>query len=796
MLKHYLAIAWRHMLRQPLYTLLNVAGLAVGIAATLFILLYLDFELHFDSFHTNKDRLFRVDTKGIKTHKQDLEVDWNNVPRNFGVLAKADYPEIEDYVGFYRFFEEEEVHFDVDGVQTKETAVYLADANVLEIFSFELMAGNPLTALKAPNKIIISESLARRMFGKEKALGKIIKTTLSHTFPETDPNYSLEVTGVFKDLPPNTHLEIAAMLSAETDPHLHDHYFNRFNTHTYFLLQPEADPLALAPKLTSLYDRYLDPEREPVMVSARHELIPITDIHLANTGGLTYIYLFSGIGVLLLLIALISYVNLVTAQASRRALEVGVRKVIGSQRLQLVFQFLTESMLLTSIALLMALSLVFLLVEPVNQMLSLQLRLAQLWQPFSMLGMLGILLAIGVLGGSYPAFFLSSFTPLTMLKGKLQKGVALRSGLVSVQFAVVIFVLTCTGMIYLQLQFMRNKDLGFDQTQLIRLTLSGEDWDAKYDVLKEQLLQHTAISSVGSAGFVAGMGEMGRRPISAEGAAGPEPQFVHFGQIDYDYLATMGMVLADGRNFSTEFQNDARESVLINESFAHAFGLDHPVGAKIRFGDQGNPNFETIVGVVKDFHESTLHQPIGAQLFLLGAAREVVVKVDGDVQDAIQYIEKSWEGVYPNTPFEFQFLKEELAAAYATDQVRGKIFIAFSILTIFIAFLGLFGLASYVSIQRSKELAIRKVLGARLADLLHLLTKDFLLLVLMAALPGFLAAWWMIKSWLANFAYQTEISYLLFGQVFLFTLLLVLITTGIHAFRAALLNPSNALQSE
>lgn len=796
MLKNYLLIAWRNIRRQPLYSIFNIMGLAVGISASLFILLYLHFELNYDQFHSQKDRLFRVQTDELKMRSRDLQVSWTTVPRNFAALARQDFPEIEATLSFHQFFSEGEVKFVHEGKTTSESAVYAVDSNLLQVLTYDLIAGNPREALSGPNKMIVSESLAKRLFGNAPALGEIVSTRLSHIFPDTDNNYALEITGVFKDLPANTHLTAEALLSAETDPHLNDHYFNRFNASTYLLLHPGVDPANFAPKLTGLYERYLDPEREPVMVSAKHSLLPIADIHMAETGGYTYLYIFSGVGLLLLLIAMISYINMVTAQASRRALEVGLRKVLGSLRKHLIFQFLTESLLLTSLALVLAFGIVILFIHPLNEMLDLQLSITQLLSPVIVLGTLGVLLTVGILGGSYPAFFLSSFAPLTVMKGKRSKGASLRSALVGIQFAVVIFVLICTGMIYEQLQFMRSKDLGFDQEQILRLGLEGADVEQKYPLLREALLQRTGIAGVGAASFMPGMGQMGRRPISAEGTAGLEPQFVRFGQIDYHYLETMGVEFLDGRNFSTDFPSDDTTAVIVNEAFCRNFGIEDPIGARIRLGDSGNPNFETIVGVVKDFHQSSLHDPIESQLLFLGTGLQVAVKVQGDMQTVLSNMEDTWNKNYPSIPFNYEFLNEELATIYEADQRRGKIFFALSLMTLFIAFLGLFGLASYVTTQRDKELAVRKVVGAKSLDLVQLLTKDFILLVLLAAIPAALGAWFLIKNWLADFAYQTPMNYGLFLAILLFTLVLVALTTGLHAIRAASLNPAEALKRE
>lgn len=796
MFQNFMLVAWRNISRQPLYSVLNILGLAIGIAASLFILLYLNFELNYDQFHENKDRLYRVETNGLKLRSREMEVDWNGVPRNLGPLARENFPEIEEVVCFHQFHSEGAVNFDFEGKVIAEEAVYAVDTNLLSALTLDLVAGSRTNALHGPNRMIISQTLARRLFGESSAVGKMVRTELTHIFPNTPSEFAIEITGVFKDFPANSHMEAEALLSASTDPHLDRYHFSRFNASAYFLLHPEASAEAVATKLTGLYERHLDPDREPVLLSANHQLTPITGIHMAATGGPTYLYIFAGVAILLLLIAMISYVNMVTAQASRRSLEVGLRKVLGSSRGHLVGQFLTESILLSFIGLVLAILIVWISLEPINQMLNLQLYAGQLLSAQVVVGMLIIWSILGVLGGGYPAFFLSSYQPISVMKGQKSRGVPLRRALVAVQFAVVLFVLVCTGMIYQQLQFMRGKDLGFDRDQLLQFGLEGTESTDKYTVLREQLLQHPNIHAVSRSSFMPGMGQMGRRPISAEGTAGLEPQFVSFGQVDDNFFPTMGIELIAGRGYSTEFPADDTTAVIVNQAFCRNFGIEDPIGARIRFGDSGNPNFETIVGVIEDFHQSSLHDPIESQLFFRSAGLQVGVKISGNLPEALDYMRDQWATLYPETPFAFQFINEGLEQLYETDQIRGRIFLGLSLMTLFIAFLGLFGLASYVSSQRDKELAVRKIVGAKWTDLVSLLTRDFLWLVLLASFPAFIGAWFLIRNWLEDFAYQVPMSYGLFFLVLLGTLLFVLVVTGLHAVRAAGLNPAQALKNE
>lgn len=796
MLENYLVIIQRNIARHPGYTILNLSCLALSIAAVLYVLLYLNFELNYDRFHPMANRIYRIDTKSIETHEKVMDVEWRSTPANLGTYLQQDYPGIEAYARLYKFWKDDEVKFQYEGKVIEEEDVFAADASVFEVFSFDLIKGDPHTALNDPNKIVLSESLAQRIFDQQDPIGKILSNSLFINLPDIKKDNSLMVTGVYRDLPKNTHLIAEALISAETDSQLNEYYFNEFNVFTYVLLSQEVKPATLAPKLSEIYDKYLNAEREPVLTRANHELIPLAKIHMKETGGHTYIYIFSAVSLLLLLIASISYVNLVTAQASRRSLEIGIRKVLGSHRRQLTVQFLAESLFFTLLALVLAIVLVVLSTSFLNEMLGLQLDTRQLWQFPLLLSMLAIVLLLGILGGSYPAFFLSSFEPITVMKGTLIKGAPLRKGLVTVQFFVVIFVLTCTGMIYDQLQYLRQKDLGFDKEHIIMLTLPEQDKAQKWEVLKGILLQSPYIVSSGMSSFTPGTGDMRRGPISAEGSHGQEQKFAHIGRIDDDFLETMNIGVVAGRNFSEDFPGDSSQAVIVNETLVRNFSMDDPIGKKIRFGSKDNPNFFQVIGVIKDFHQSSLHHPIEPQMFLLEPSSKLAIRIGEDLPAGMGHIEKSWAQVFPNTPFSYHFLDVELQDAYEADQIRGKIFFLLSLLTIFISFLGLFGLASYLARQRIKEIGIRKVFGASLRNLIVLMTQDFLLRVVISALPAFMIAWFIVSQWLENFAFRTGMNYLLFGLVLLITLLLTFLTTGLHALRSAQLNPAKTLKHE
>lgn len=796
MFKNQLVIFWRNIARQPAHSILNISCLVLGIIAVLFVVLHMNFELQYDRFHSKASQVYRINTESIKTHHKVMEVEWRTTPANLGFYTREEYPEVEAYVRVFQFWRNDPVRLRFEDKELAVEDIYAVDPGLFQVFTYNLISGNPQTALEGPNKIILSQDLAQRIFGAEDPIGKILSTSLNHRHPNNASKYTLQVTGVFQDLPRYTHLPTEALVSSTTDPQYDQYYFNRFNVLTYVLLNKETDPNQLGPRLTKIYETHLNAEREPVMVSANHALTPLVEIHMAETDGTNYVYIFGSVALLLLLIAGIGYVNLVTAQASRRSLEIGIRKVLGSHRKQLVTQFLWESLFFTLVALLLAILLVLLLITPVNDMLGLQLDGSQLRQPALLLSMVAIAIVLGILGGSYPAFFLASFKPISVLKGRLLKKAPLRRLLVAIQFAVVIFVVTCTGLIYHQLQYLLQKDLGFDQEQMVVVSLPEQTQVSKAMMFQESLAQSPHILSTGLSSFTPGTGGMRYGPISVEGSMGEDQKFAHIGWVDYDYLATMGLKMVLGRSFSLDFPSDSTQATIVNERLVSEFGLKEPIGKKVRFGDTRNPNFMTIVGVVEDFHQSALYDPIEPQMFVIRPSNQMTIKIGENKAVGIESIRSIWNKLFPDIPLTYYFMTDELNEAYQTDQIRGKIFFALAMVTVLISFLSLFGLASYLTGQRIREIGTRKVLGANLWNLLLLLTRDFLMLVLVVALPAYVATWQVIRAWLERFAFQTPISITLCALMLLLIMLLVFLTSGFHAWRIARINPAVSLKYE
>ncbi|MEO1628130.1 MAG: ABC transporter permease, partial [Bacteroidota bacterium] len=439
MIQNHLLIFWRNLYRRPGHSLLNLTCLVTGILSVLLILLYLNFELNYDHFHQQSDHIYRVTTPRVDLTNKQLDINSQNTFLNLGPYLTKDFPEVAAFVRCYGFTSSMRLAWASQNIE--EERLQAADQALLDVFSFELLEGSREKALDGPNKIVLSESLARRIFGSGQAAGKLLDAEYVHFITNEEKAHPLMVTAVFKDLPHNSSLTAEAYVSVQTDSELDNYYFNRLGGLTYVLLHDKVDPQAFAPKLSNIYDQYLDPDLEPVMRRAHHELVPLRELHMRASGGYSYIYVFGSIAFLLLLIAAISYVNLATAQASRRSLEVGIRKVVGSSRAQLIWQFLSESLLYILLALALAIFALYKSLPLLNNLLDIQLDAAQLWQPQLSVGILVLVMLLALFGGAYPAFFLSAFRPISAVKGRLASGTVVRKFLLSLQFAVVLFVL-------------------------------------------------------------------------------------------------------------------------------------------------------------------------------------------------------------------------------------------------------------------------------------------------------------------------------------------------------------------
>lgn len=800
MIRNYLTIALRNIRRQPGYSALNILGLTLGIAATLFILLYITEESRFDTQHLKGDRIYRI---GSDITEPDDHFRWSSTQLPLAPHLKNEFPEVEEYTRLVPNQRERFQHGD-HFFNIEET--YMADSTVFDVFTFDMKYGEA-GALDEPNTMILSESASKTIFGDRNPIGETLTTAGGNDY---------EVTGVYTDWPHHSHVIPEVLFSIYSRPDLRNPNpgsWGGFWLYSYVLLQEGTDSKAFEQKLSQVIEQHVDPIFSRFEISVKYETLALKDIHLHSTfegepqpvGNVGFLYIFGAVALFMLMIACINYMNLSTARATKRAMEVGVRKVLGSERRQLIGQFLSESVLFTSAALIMSFVLVHFLLPVFNATFDVSLGGDLLWSKPVLLGALGILLLAGFLGGSYPAFYLSGFKPIDVLKGTMAKGTGnpkLRRALVTFQFAITIFMIIGTGIIYDQMNYLRNKDLGFEKENILRFELPGQSGQEKFPIIQNSFLENPKITAVGSATTSPGDG-YGKNLITVEDGEGVLDQYgVDMYGVDYDYFPTLGIDFVEGRNFSYEYGTDTSEAVIVNEAMVERMGWgDEPLGRRIQFDREDSNHFHLVIGVVKNFHQNSLYEPITALLFYPREDNRVVhAKIApsnaAELKETIAYAENQWQSVFPNTPFEYDFVDEAFMELYEADQIRARIFTLFSVLMIFVACLGLFGLASFTAEQRTKEIGVRRVLGAGTSDIIYLLTRNFMLMVSLATLPAFVAAWYFMSKWLDTFSFHTNMNYLLYGLAFLMVALIALGTTGYHALRASRYDPVKALRTE
>ncbi len=800
MIKNYILVSLRNLRRQPGYAFLNIFGLTLGIAASLFILLYIAEESRFDTHHEKADRIYRISSD---ITEPDDHFRWAVTQTPLGATLKQDYPEVEEYV---RFIENGRTLLEYKDRFFYEEKVYLVDSTICDVFTFNFSKGNAETALNEPNSIVINESISARIFGNSDPIGEILKTSSGQEY---------KVTGVYEDMPSHSHIIADAMISANTIPGFMNPTpgsWGGFNLYTYVLLNEGVEAKAFEAKLPEVVEKYVATIFDQFDIKVKYELLPLTSIHLTSTyegepepvGQISFLYIFGIVAFFILLIACINYMNLSTARSTQRSLEVGIRKVLGSERRQLIGQFLTESILFTLLSLVLSYTLVLILLPLFNTTFDLTLERSLLWSQPVLLGVFAISLLTGILGGSYPAFYLSSFQPIKVLKGSLAKGTgnpAFRKALVTLQFVITIFMIIGTGIIFDQMNYLRNKNLGFNKEHVLVFRLQGQQSRDKYPVIRSKLLQNPKITSVGTCTTSPGRG-FGKNLMNAEKENGGMEQYgVNVYAVDYDFFPTLGAELVAGRNFSRDFGTDTTNAVLVNEAMVERFGWSEPIGKKFQIGTNDSLPFQQVIGVVKNFHQSSLYDPISPLLFLLGQNYpNVHVRLNPsspkDLAQTINAVEKTWASVFPNAPFEYEFVDEAFMELYKSDQIRASIFTLFSVLMVLIACLGLLGLASFSAERRTKEIGIRKVMGASTVDIIYLLTRDFVFLVTLASIPAFIVAWYFMNKWLETFAYHTGMNYFFYVLALLIVIVITLITTGYHAVQVANADPIKALKHE
>lgn len=794
MFQNLIKVAFRVIRKDLFYSLFNIAGLTIGITSSIFLLLYVSNELSYDKYHENSENIYRV---ASHISEPDDAFDWAVAQIPFAPQVKEDYPEVLEYV---RYIDAGRTLFKKDESFFYEEDVYFVDSTVLDVFSWKLISGDPEAALNEPRSIILTRSFSERYFGSDDPVGKSIETTGGEFY---------KVTGLMEDVPENSHLKFSALISRSTLPRQMGSW-GSFGVYTYLLLPEGTDYKQFESKISEMYAKYMAQIFEAMGIKVEYVLHPLPWIHLNSTfegepeptGSKNYIYIFSIVALFMLVIASINYMNLATARSTRRAREVGLRKVMGSSRKLLVLQFLTESLLLTIISVLLSVLLVKLLLPEFNLLSGKQLDFSSLFDTKMVLSLIGIVFLLGVAGGSYPAFYLSQYNPSKVLKGEVSSGYSkfsFRKILVVIQFSISLVMIISTWVVYSQISFLKNKDVGFDKTNVIRLSLSTRDMVNQADVFKESLVANPQILNVGSTNTVVGGGSS-KSIFMIETSQGMDERGINFGACDDTFIETLGITILEGRGFSRELMADTATGVIINQTLAKRMNWDNPIGKKVQMG--GSPDNENpvarVVGLMKDFNQTGLYNEVESYMLLFRLDNRVIyIKLgDSNIDSTIEFIEKKWKEVYPDIPLEYEYLEDDFNNQFEEDQKRGLILAVFAILTIIIAILGLYGLSSYTVEQRTKEIGIRKVLGANVPNITGMIIKEFFILILFSMLIAFPIAYYLMKDWLQNYTYKTPLSLWIFVISGLTILFIALLTVSFHTFRAGNANPVDSIRQD
>jgi len=797
-----LRLAIRQLLKTRGFTALNILGLTLGLATFLLIALYITDETRYDRFNTNADRIYRINTDQLSNGRTTFFAD--AAPPVAPTLLR-NYPEVAQAVRILPW----------DGGMllrkgqsiVKEDRVAQCDPSIFSIFSFPMIQGNPATALATPHTVVITGSMAQKYFGATNVVGRVLRA-VGDTIP-------LTVGGVIRDIPAQASFHYDFFVTMQGDGmQTNPSFYAIFPMSTFVLLKPGTDFQTFNKKLAGLmrkfapeYAGYEDESNGTYY--QRLSAIPLTDIHLHSSrtdelgrnGNIQYVYIFSAIALFVLLIAAINFMNLSTAHSASRAREVGVRKVLGSLRIALMEQFLTESLLITFIAAVLALGLAALVLPWFNDLADKQLAFDAHTMAWVLPVIGGSVIVVGLLAGAYPAFFLSAFKPVQVLKGKIAtgfKGRALRSTLVVFQFTISLFLIIGTLVVYRQLSYIRSKDLGFDRSRI--LVVKGMDALANPTTLKKEVQQLSGVTAATISGYLPTNDKRWHNAGTGPGI-GAGSSWCQMWKIDEDYMPTLGMQLVAGRNFSRNYGTDSN-SVILNQAAAESFGIaKDPVGKNVTFGWwHVNNRVLRVIGVVKNFNFSSLRENIQPLVFVNSLdedANLMAIRVTTDNWPALlSQLKARWASLVPNRSFEFSFMDSDFDGLYRAEQRMGQLSILFSTLAILIACLGLFGLAAYAAEQRTSEIGIRKILGASVPGIVGLLSRDFGRLIALAILIATPLAWLGMRQWLQNFAYRTTISPWTFVLAAIIVLLIAAATTIYQSVRAAIANPVDSLRAD
>ncbi len=807
MFKNYFKTAFRNLSKNKFYSSINIIGLAVGLATCLLIFLYVTDELSYDKYNINANSIYRVNNE-IKFNGNYLDL--AQVPAIMGSTMLREMPQVEQYT---RISGHGSFLIKKGGDNIQEQRVAYADSTLFDVFTLPVIAGNARTALKDYHSLVITETIAKKYFNSTDVVGKTM-------LMNDTANY--KITAVIKDIPKQSHFHFDFFVPMLENGGANEDNWLSENYSTYILLKKNADVKQVEAQLNSFMDKHVGPQLQSMVNISmddlkkdggyiRASLTPLTSIHLHSNkqgeleanGNAEYVYIFSGIALMILLIACVNFMNLSTARSSNRAKEVGVRKVLGSLKKNLIQQFLTESFLISFIALVIAIFIAWLLLPYFNQLAGKEINAATLLQPTMLLSLVALMLIVGFLAGSYPAFFLSSFQPIDVLKGRLAAGFKrswLRNSLVVFQFVISIVLIFGTIVIYNQLNYIHNKDIGFNRNQVITINHTNALGN-QAESFKNELLQISGVQDATMSGFLPVNYNRNSSTYFTSPTLNPNTGInIQAWTVDENYIPTLELKMIQGRNFSQQFPTDST-GIIINEAAVKFLAAKDVLNKK--FYTLNDPQSKKlieyhIIGVIKNFNFSSLRDvvtPLG--LFLGKDNGGISARVNStDIPNAIAQIRNKWKAMAPSQPFDYSFMDDDFNKLYTTEQRTGQIFITFAALAILIACLGLFGLVTYAAEQRIREIGIRKVLGASVSNIAGMLSTDFLKLVIISAAIAFPLAWWAMNKWLQSFAYRVTISWWVFVIAGVLALLIALITVSFQSIKAAIANPVKSLRTE
>ncbi|WBL25761.1 ABC transporter permease [Zunongwangia sp. HGR-M22] len=804
MFKNYIKIAWRNLLKNKSSFFLNCGGLAIGMASCILIAIYVWDELSYDRFYDNADDIARVVLRG-NIHGEELKEAVVAAP--IAKTFKKDLPQVKDATRLSKVYNPV-IRYNNTSFENIKAAY--VDSNFFDVFDLKFLKGDTKSPFENPNSVVLTSSEAKKYFGIKNPIGKRI------TVPELEVD--LEVTAILQDMPHNTHLQMDVFIPMHHNERANSNLWVNSGFATYLLLEPNTQLGAVENQIPALMKKYMGEQVQQAIGISYEEfqknnqiglfLQPLTAIHLHSdfapnteisaSGDIKYIYIFSAIAIFMLLIACINFMNLATATATKRSREVGIRKVLGSAKKQLVTQFLTESFITTLFAIILAVGLIALVLPYFNNLAGKELKLLNLFSLKSVLLLLSFVVLVSLFSGAYPAFVLSSFKPLLAIKNNISasgKRNNLRSSMVVFQFVISASLILATIVVYKQMQFIQHKKLGYDKEQVIVLRDAYRMGSTKVQSYKKELLKNPNIASVSRSAFVpAGETDNHLRGIFKNNEY---LRKFFFYDVDEDYIATLGLELIEGRNFSSELKNEANKAI-INEEAAKILALgDNPIGKTFkRTADPENEEF-TVIGVIKNFHFKSLHHEIDPLVLAYNPYGGLILKTkNANIASVLNFAEEKWSNFNENEDFSYSFLDEAFSQTYSKEQQMGTILSIFTLLTIFVACLGLFGLITFATEQRFKEIGIRKVLGANVGEIVVMLAKEFIKLIFIAFLIAFPIGYYFMHQWLQDFAYRIDLSVWQFLMAAIITLAIALITISFKSIKAALRNPVKSLRTE